>query len=86
MYELTSVELWRLIIAMFLGGIIIGYLLTSWYNETLLDKQNEQIRDLADTVEHLVGKNDEAKVGLDRLRQYEAIFGKEAIASTSYDF
>lgn len=85
MYELTSVELWRLIIAMFLGGVVIGYLLTSWHQDVLIERLRDSNADLGDTVEHLVAKNDAAKVGLDRLRQYEAIFGKQAIASTSYD-
>lgn len=75
----------HLAVALVLGAFVLGYLLAEWYFDDLLKKQDEQIGDLADTVEHLVGKNDEAKVGLDRLRQYEAIFGKQAIASTSYD-
>lgn len=76
MFDTTEVI--RMFVATLGGGIVIGYLLTDWWNEKTIDKQGKQIVDLADTVEHLVAKNDEAAV---KLRQYEAIFGEDAIDS-----
>jgi hypothetical protein len=73
-----TAEVLRMFVATLGGGIVIGYLLTDWWNEKTIDRQGEQIDSLADEVESLVAKNDEAAV---KLRQYEAIFGANAIDS-----
>lgn len=75
----------RIAVALILGAFVLGYLLAEWYFDELLKRSADKLAEDATTIEDLVSKNDAAKVQLGRLRQYEAIFGKEAIASTSYD-
>lgn len=80
MHELTSVELWRIIIAMFLGGILIGYLLTSWRQDELLDRAERKLKESATTIEELVASNDAADSLIEKLRSNVQVMDDNAVA------
>lgn len=83
MYELTSVELWRLIIAMFLGGIIIGYLLTSWHQDVLLDRAERKLAECSDEIDDLVASNDAADSVIAELRTANEFMSEQLFAVTN---
>lgn len=51
--EFTNTEIWRMFFAAFFGGIIIGYLLTSWYNDELLDRAERKLAECEELLEEL---------------------------------
>ena len=83
-------ETTRMWIALIVGAFVLGYLLAEWYFDGILHKADTQIADLADTVEHLVSKDDDAAVKISELEkrnaaQHEQIVQLEALLQLTPD-
>lgn len=68
----------RMWVSLILGGFVLGYLLAEWYFDGLLRRLRDSNAALSSDLELAVAANDEAA---SKIRQYEAIFGEDALDS-----